>query len=465
MLRPALAVLSLLSFAATTSAQVAMNLLATVDVSSTANGTNPEYIGNNPIAVAWNGTDLFLAGFNSSGAAGNAAICKISNALTTPTPNAAFGIVTGTPNVRGYIGLDVLGSTLVASYDPGAVSPVGITAWDLNGVSLWAKSGRGGSGVAFDPGFFGLDSGVGWTTFGAGRRFLQNAATGVDIYDATNGMIFNPTPSPGTNWRDMEFDAQTGDIWLRSNNHVVAATRVAGNTLVNQRIVVTPATAANTVVSQNLAFIRQPAGEIVFWNDRAVTQAGQSFAGVVLCNRASDGAPVSVAWGTTLPATGNAAYDFSYDEASKTLAICDFWNRAVYIYQVTVFAPYGAGCAGQGNFTPLLEGSGSAVGNGVLTYTLSQTAPLSVGLFAFGDTQASAPLPFPYFCNVLVAPLILVGGVFVTPPGPSGSGVGSISIPVPVGVSGYNLTAQGFVLENADLAQTVASNGVFIQLL
>ncbi len=456
--------LAALSLAAVTAAQVSLTHISTIDVSSTSNGLNPEYIGNNPMAVAWNGTDLFLAGFNSTGAVGNVGIVKISNALTTPTPGIAFGVVGATPNVRGYTGLDIAGTKLVAAYDPGAVSPVGITGWDLTGTSLWAKNGRGGSGVAMDPGFVGVDFGVGWTTFGSGRRALQGEVTGADIYTSANGMIMNPTPSPGTTWRDMDFDTLSGDIWLRMGNKVLAATRVGGNVLVNQRVVV-DATLAIGIVAQNLSFVRQPAGEVVFWNNRVITTAGQPFAAAVLCNRASDGAAMTLSWGAFAPAAGIGAYDFSYDEASKTMAISDFANRSVYVFQVTVAAPYDSGCPGQGGVTPALAVTGSAHANGTLTFALTGAAPLSLGLFAFGDSAISVPLPFPFFCNLLVSPLILIDGIFVTPPGLPGSGSGTFNIPVPPGVTGLNLTAQGFVMENIDLNQLVTSNGVFAVML
>ena len=128
-------------------AQVSLTPLATIDVSSTANPGNPEFIGNNPSAVAWNGTDLFLAGFNNQpvGTSGNVAIVRITGVLGGGTP--VFGTSFGTllaPGFRGYTGLDIDGSTLVASYDPGSTANEGIRAFDLNGTQLWQKSARGG---------------------------------------------------------------------------------------------------------------------------------------------------------------------------------------------------------------------------------------------------------------------------------------------------------------------------------
>lgn len=454
-------ILVLLALPAAAAAQVSLTHVGTVDVSVTSNAANPEYIGNNPTAVAWNGTDLWVAGFNNLGTAGTTAIIRVSNALTAPVFGTTFGVNAGTPSSRGYTGLDLVGSTLLASYDPGASSPVGITAWDLNGAPLWAKAARGSSGVAFDPGWFTIDSGAAWTTFGHTRRSLQNLATGVDIYDSTNGMVIDPSPSPGTTWRDIAFDAVTGDVWLRMANKVIAASRVDGNTLTNQRVLV-DATLAATTIAQNIAYVRQLPGEVVFWNFRTSGATGQPFANAIRCNEAQTGASLAIDWGSFTAIAGAGAYDFSYDPATKTLAISDFSARAVYIFQVTIYAPYGSGCLGSGGMAPVLSASGSAHAGGAITYRLEQAAPLSIGFFAFGDSAASGIVPFPYFCPLLISPLLLIEGFFVTPPGPPGSGAGQFTIPIPLSASGISLTGQGFVMENGFLDQLVSSNAIFV---
>lgn len=458
--------LVVLCAAAAASAQVSMTLLGTLDVSPACTGGSPSYIGNNPTAVAWNGTDLFVAGFNSSGQTANSAIVKVTAPLTTPVFGVAFGALS-TPNARGYTGLDVRGNVLAASWDDGLPSsPTGITAWDLNGVSLWARTTRGSSGVAFDPGFFGAPaaSGVGWTTFGSGRRALQDTVSGTNVYDGTNGMIIlAPAPDNGTTWRDMAFDPETGDIWLRMGNKVLSALRVGDNAVANNQVAV-QATSSLTIISQNLAFVRQPIGKVVFWNDRAVQNAGQNFFDVVRCVRAADGLPLAVDWGTFAPATGNAAYDFSYHEASGTMAISDLLNRQVHFFRVSVFNEFGAGCPGQGGFAPQLRAVGDAWANGLIDYRVTQAAPLSLGLYVFGDTAVQVPLPFPGGCDLFAAPLAVLTGLFVTAPGVDGSGTGSLPVPIAPGLTGLSLVAQAAILENGDLNTLRTTNGVQIIL-
>lgn len=457
--------LVVLCAAATASAQVSMTFLGTLDVAPACTGGSPSYIGNNPTAVAWNGTDLFVAGLNASGQVANSGIVKVSTPLTTPVFGTAFGVLS-TPNSRGYTGLDIRGNVLAASWDDGAVSPNGITAWDLNGAPLWARSTRGSSGVAFDPGFFGTapGSGVGWTTFGSGRRSLQDTVSGADVYDSTNGMvILAPAPDNGTTWRDMAFDSETGDIWLRMGNKVLSALRVGDNAVANNQVAV-QATSALTILSQNLAFVRQPIGKVVFWNDRAVQNSGQNFFDVVRCVRASTGQPVVVDWGTFAPATGNAAYDFSYDAGTGTMAISDLLNRQVHFFRVSLFEEFGSGCIGQGGFAPALRAVGDAWPNGLVDYRVTQAAPLSLGLFVFGDTAVQVPLPFPGGCDLYAAPLAILTGLFVTAPGLDGSGTGSLPVPIAPGLTGLSLVAQAAILENGDLNTLRTTNGVQIIL-
>ena len=180
------------AFAVSASAQVQLTELGTVNLDSTADSTNAEYIGSNPSGIAWNGQDIYVCGFNGGGATG-VGLVKVTDALGAATLGTSFGFIAGTPGSRGYSGLDVSGDKVAAAYDDGTASVLGIQAFDLSGTQLWAATGRGGSGVGFDPGFPGgtpaLGEGVGWATFGSGRRRLQDASNGATIYDGSNGMV------------------------------------------------------------------------------------------------------------------------------------------------------------------------------------------------------------------------------------------------------------------------------------
>jgi hypothetical protein len=300
--------------------------------------------GQTASAIAWNGTDLFVAGYqNGASNTGTTGIIKISDALGAASVGAAFG-VNATPGSRGYSGLDISGGMLAAAFDDGAVDAQGITAWDMSGNQLWAKSARGGSGVGFDPGFNGADAGVAWTTFGSGRRALQDAATGADIYTTADGMIITPD-FQGSFWRDMDF-ASNGDMVARRSNDVVLLNRTGGNSGSASLLVENNENGA-FVNGQNVSYVESGTyGDFVIYNDRASTSLGQSSGDVLKAVRA-DGSVITLNFfGGPAFDLGNGYYDFSYDAATDTLAILDFINRQVYIFSVP--APGAAAVLGLG---------------------------------------------------------------------------------------------------------------------
>ena len=93
----ALACLIGMGSSVTAQAQATIGLyeLARFDLSSTSGTGNSQYIGSNPIAVGWNGSKLYVAGQNASGATGTAAIVEITNAASALAGGGA-GFVTPT---------------------------------------------------------------------------------------------------------------------------------------------------------------------------------------------------------------------------------------------------------------------------------------------------------------------------------------------------------------------------------
>jgi hypothetical protein len=331
-----LCVVFLLALLAAPTWGITLNEIARFDVATSSGIANPEFVGSNPAAVAWNGRELYIAGWNATGADADVKIVEITNALSlgqvAATYGAPFGSINSVNN-RGYTGLDVDQNTLAAAADTvGGVIPEGIAVYDLDGTQRWTVSARGGSGVGLDPGFGGVDSGVGWTTFGSGRRALQNTASGADIYTTADGMIINGA-NTGTFWRDMNF-APNGDIWLREGNNVISGIRSGGNALSATNLVVDEPE-ADGVPLQTIAYMAgTPDGDVVIYNDREVTSVGQNFADVIKFVQ-PDGTPVDPTVNLLGPVdTGVGAYDFSYDAATSTLAISDFANRNVHIFSV-----------------------------------------------------------------------------------------------------------------------------------
>lgn len=366
---------------ATLSAQIVLNQTALVDLDIASSAGSPAYVGTNPSAVAWDGADLFVAGFNNSTATNDVGIVKVTDALGAQTLGLSFGTLS-TPGSRGYSGLDMGSGAFAAAYDDGGSDPNGITSWSTAGVQQWAAMGRGGSGVGLDPGFPGgnplVGSGVGWTSFGSGRRSLQDAATGAVIFDSTNGMVI--LTGEGTFWRDMDYDPDTGDVWLREGNNVIQAVRGGDNLISSTSVVVDASPDADFVNGQNVAFLDRDTLDVVFYNDRSATGVGQDFFGVVKAVQ-PDGTPVNVDWSGFNPASGNGYYDFSWDRATGSLAILDFLNRNVYLFDV-MDAPaltatpdqLSLAAGGTQTFT-LSAGAAKAVQPYLLVGTLSGTMP------------------------------------------------------------------------------------------
>lgn len=337
-----LALLATLVIQPTASFGVSFQEIARFDVAGSSDANGGSYIGNNPSAVAWNGRQLYIAGFNSTGGAADTAIVEVTNALSTGLQTASFGPAFGafsTPNLRGYSGLDIHGNLLAAAYDDGAADPNGIQAFDTSANTLnWSKNARGGSGVTFDPGFPGgdaaLGSGVAWSTFGSGRRALQNLATGADIWTTSDGMIF--TAGASTFNRDMDFDPATGDIYVRAANDMTKATRTGDNSVSGPTNIVNNGANGAFINGQNLAFLSSTIdGDLLVYNDRAATGTA-TFAEVVKVVDTS-GAALAASFaliGGGSPADGIGYYDFDFDSTTQTLALLDFANRNVHIFRV-----------------------------------------------------------------------------------------------------------------------------------
>ncbi|MDA0373162.1 MAG: hypothetical protein O2865_05225 [Planctomycetota bacterium] len=434
-----------------TQAQVQFTEITVIDLASTANPANAEFLGTNPSAVAWNGSQLFVSGQNNSAGASAQALpvslVEILNPFSpTPTFGPVFGTIQNTPPVgRGYLGLDIEGTTLVASFDDGNQHPQGIAAYDLNAAQRWVKTARGSCGVAMDPGFgtgpAAPGSGVGFAQFGSGRRLLQDTQSGADIYNTTNGMIIN-TPE-GTTWRDMDFDDATGDIWLREGNNVIHGVRSGGNTTAFMTVVFDQNPDADFIIQQNVAFCRTAAGSFVMWNDRSTSSTNQGFFQTVMV-MSPNGQMLTSDWSGFSPNPGSAAYDFSFHSQSNTLALLDSFNRKVHIFAVSLvpYSQYGSGCVGSNGLTPELSGAGLGTVGSTLTYQLRNGVSNGQAFVLLGLGQGALNL-YPG-CDVLLAPILpfSLGPIFL-----DGAGAGSTTLPILAAAAGQSITAQGLFVD------------------
>ncbi len=381
-----------------------------LNIASTANGGNPQFIGANPSTIAWNGSAVYVAGINASGSTSRTAITGITNPLAAPglgvvpTFTAAFGTRSNTANGRGFTGLAVSGTVLASAWDNGTTTPAttdGLQALNtIDGGILWtgSLSGRQMGGAAFDPGYVvsGVSQGGAGVTglvHSSGRRPILDVATGTTVYGLTGsavpGMVINTAPA-NTEWRDVDFDPATGDIYSRNANNVAYGIRTGTNALSGnaQQFLVNNANNGVGMAGQNLAFmggVVDPAGSFagnaVIWNSRPVgtTEGSTAF---TTANQvvATTGATVPVTWnllfGST-PANGNGWYDFGYDRTTKTLAVMDFQNRTVSLFDLDVNVQTVSG----GTATPAtpLTGLVPVAKKGAGTLVVDQAAAFAAG--------------------------------------------------------------------------------------
>jgi hypothetical protein len=356
-------------------------LLNTVDLTSTSVAANPQFIGTAPSAVAWENGDLIVAGFNAGTTAAPTAITRVSNVLTaSPTFGTAFGAIAATPSQRGYSGLAAQGGKIAASHDFGSNQTNAWRLYNNDGTLAWSsiESGRGMSGIDFNPGFGSVDSGVSYLAQGSGRVRLADAATGALVYTSANGAIINLTPT-ATGWRDMVFDPATGDLYTRVNNDVSKHVRTGGNVYTpNTRIV--DVTDVSTVAGQNIEFLNTSGGNFLLYNDRASSATGQTFASRLKMVTTS-GAAVAAVFGPTpcfSPANATGYYDFSWDAANGRLAVLDFFNRRVYVFEY---------CTGDADFDGIADCLDTAPCND--TCATAANLPLGVAGLAGDNTLAS----------------------------------------------------------------------------
>jgi hypothetical protein len=362
---------------------VDFKLVRAIDFNTTQSGlfsnTNVNFIGNNVASIALVGDVLYVGGFNNNSTITpqSQRLVKLINVLTTgPDVVGIPASQTNMPWARGFNGMDynIAQQQLVVTFDAGGynAAPGQVRLFDTNVGATFApnvlaeaglptgESNRGICEPAFDAG----RDGLGFGTFGAIPAVLDftlgepakfgpvglnpttlNAAIGQTIYEVgLGGPDLNSPPLPPTAnsslWRGLDIHPTTGMIVARGGNNVIIAPRGATNDVIVDRVVIGNGNVANQV-GNNVEIVHglSDADDFIIYNNRATGGAGQAFASVVRTVN-FDGTAKTVNFfdidGTTPVAfpTGNAYYSFSWDAANKRLAISDFLNRLIYIFEI-----------------------------------------------------------------------------------------------------------------------------------
>ncbi len=155
--------------AAATAQAITFNEVARFNVSFAFNADidqngvedNPKYIGTNPNGVAWNGSKLYLAGYDNGGDFAGTALIEVINptrtglvTLTDADFSDAFAKQFPATAFRGYTGIAIQGDRVAAAYDAGSAVATGIQVFDTaDNSKIWDMSAAGTTarGAAASP--------------------------------------------------------------------------------------------------------------------------------------------------------------------------------------------------------------------------------------------------------------------------------------------------------------------------
>lgn len=228
--------------------QISFVHVDSVDLSS--NFPNGGTYGNTVSDVAFDGSNLYLAGFSTANSvAESVGVMKVENALS---PNRTFtGLINltqaGQSRVSyvvykdGYLYLGTglgdnsndLNRTGIRKYDASTGTLVG--TWNNTGVVLPSdlSNSQRAECIELDPGYQGSETSLAVLARERGFMFRRNLADGSALPNA----FITPTRSDGsttTGMRDITFSPE-GDAYLRVDNSVFYGQRTANNAFTNNR--------------------------------------------------------------------------------------------------------------------------------------------------------------------------------------------------------------------------------------
>lgn len=317
------------ALATAASADITLTRIATLDF-------NGQITGDNITSVAWDGSTAYVGTYRNS--AGNVAITAADNALGSPTFRTFGDFAIGA--FLGYGGLHIHNGILAATVNPNANASTNFAMYNAAAGTLIANApagvstGAGGgprTGSSWDP----INNAFVFTAFGSGRHRAV-APDGSAVWTDAAGP-FNFDSAWGTAWFDTDIDS-AGNVYSREGFQIIKFTRTGPNTYqtpFSPAMNLLPqynASAGDNSIGLNLQILEDFG--VILWNDRLFT-VNQLLENTVKAIDL-DGAPVTINFANS-PSDflNNAYFDFSYDAASRTLAIAEFSSNRVYIYNVT----------------------------------------------------------------------------------------------------------------------------------
>jgi hypothetical protein len=395
MIRTTLTALVVGTIAGSACGQIELHRVATDDINDfrDSSGTNSLFVGSTIYSMAFDGTDVYIAGFNGAtnpwvqvghiidvfaGGPNRSGLIDFTDPLN-PSQNPAISSRRVAPGSRGYASLDWFpGGGLLSVYDHGSALVGSLMTWDTETQITPIASGSGVDAVrglgagAWDPG----PDGLGYDTDGDGlsdgpipsfilqpvdpngplglRRPDLSTALGDAVYAANPGMGEAQGPilefAPGTTdraglggtfWRGLDFSPDGQFIVAVADADLVIAQRDLMNN-VTTRIVVesSPGTPGDApfIVDQQCTFLNNFDGQdLIVYNRRLVGNPPQAFlnnARFVTTAGAAVTATLFDENGDPLALPDGAGlYDFAWHEPTQTLAVLDGTANIIHFFR------------------------------------------------------------------------------------------------------------------------------------
>jgi hypothetical protein len=343
-----------------TAAQTQLQHLAAYDLGPYFNSTSG--YGQNPLSVAFDGTNAYVGGFNSTAAAANIGVVKVENVVGgSPTYTPLANTVFSSPATRGLDALAYHAATgsLLMAHDSGTAATSFLSRRNASdGSTVWSIANPQASrpaAMAVDPRGDGGNAGVGFLVQGSGRRRLLSMATGGTVFDGTNGGIVNTSPDSGTTWRGMAFD-DLGNVLVSNQAAYGYGVRNTDNqwkTLAGALNLTSRSAFKNVNVNnvgQGVAILEDLGSDLLAFSGRNMTTLTDSLGGVTTVDskmvqiRNLDGSTTGLTQialagdenGIGTPWTDNLKnLAFGLDASGKaTLLVLDYTGRRLDVYQI-----------------------------------------------------------------------------------------------------------------------------------
>lgn len=311
--------------------QLQLQLVNTVDLLDTQDPTSSAFIGSNPSAIAWDGADMYVAGWNNG--RGNDTphgIVRIADAANSSALGTAFG-QRPTLNFRGYLSLDARNGQVAAAFENGGNDPQGLAIYNGATGALADSFETRPIYANWDPAVAGGNA-VSWSQFGSGRLRVSDGNNLSNLlFDGSNGpVIFGGS----TIWRGQDID-DSGNIAVSDGNGDINYFARTGPNSTAAAVTLASTTGFPQFTGNgiNVSIMNTSFGDFVMYNDRGVPGATLGSA-INAVDLNGDAQTIEFLGLDPTFASATGWYDFDYDSATGTLAVVDFSNRLGWVFNV-----------------------------------------------------------------------------------------------------------------------------------